>query len=114
MATITLRKARTIIAKALAKGREDGMKPLAVRKEIDAHIADRFLEAVWREGLWLIQDGVATTEEIDDAIRFGFGLRWAQMGLFETYRVESPIACAVLRIRSVVRKVRKLPMCAYE
>ncbi|MCR9255218.1 MAG: carnitine 3-dehydrogenase [Alphaproteobacteria bacterium] len=64
-----------------------GMKPLIVRKEIDAHIADRFLEAVWREGLWMIKDGVATTEEIDDAIRFGFGLRWAQMGLFETYRV---------------------------
>ncbi|MBX2836351.1 MAG: hypothetical protein KTR35_05820 [Gammaproteobacteria bacterium] len=64
-----------------------GMKPLRVRKEIDAHIADRFLEAVWREALWLIKDDVATTEEIDDAIRFGFGLRWAQMGLFETYRV---------------------------
>lgn len=64
-----------------------GMKPLHVRKEIDAFIADRFLEAVWREGLWLINDGIATTEEIDDAIRFGFGLRWAQMGLFETYRV---------------------------
>ena len=64
-----------------------GMKPLHVRKEIDAHIADRFLEAVWREALWLVKDGVATTEEIDDAIRFGFGLRWGQMGLFETYRV---------------------------
>ena len=64
-----------------------GMKPLIVRQEIDAHIADRFLEAVWREALWLVKDGVATTEEIDDAIRFGFGLRWAQMGLFETYRV---------------------------
>ena len=64
-----------------------GMKPLIVRKEIDAHIADRFLEAVWREGLWLIKDGIATTEEIDDAIRYGFGIRWAQMGLFETYRV---------------------------
>ena len=63
------------------------MKPLIVRQEIDAHIADRFLEAVWREALWLIKDGIATTEEIDDAIRFGFGLRWAQMGLFETYRV---------------------------
>jgi carnitine 3-dehydrogenase len=58
-----------------------------VRKEIDAHIADRFLEAVWREGLWLIKDGIATTAEIDDAIRYGFGLRWAQMGLFETYRI---------------------------
>ncbi len=73
--------------KAAAILTELGMKPLKVRKEIDAHIADRFLEAVWREGLWLIKDGIATTEEIDDAIRFGFGIRWAQMGLFETYRV---------------------------
>lgn len=64
-----------------------GMHPLQVRKEIDAHIADRLLEAVWREGLWLINDGIATTQEIDDAIRYGFGLRWAQMGLFETYRI---------------------------
>jgi len=64
-----------------------GMHPLYVRKEIDAHIADRFLEAVWREALWLIKDGIATTEEIDNAIRYGFGLRWAQMGLFETYRL---------------------------
>ncbi|MBL4768938.1 MAG: carnitine 3-dehydrogenase [Rhodobacteraceae bacterium] len=64
-----------------------GLHPLHVKKEIDAHIADRFLEAVWREALWLIKDGIATTEEIDDAIRYGFGIRWAQMGLFETYRV---------------------------
>ena len=64
-----------------------GMHPLHVRKEIPAFIADRFLEAVWREALWLVKDGVATTSEIDDAIRYGFGLRWAQMGLFETYRV---------------------------
>ena len=64
-----------------------GMHPLHVRTEIDAHIADRLLEAVWREALWLVNDGIATTEEIDDAIRFGFGLRWAQMGLFETYRI---------------------------
>ncbi len=64
-----------------------GMKPLRVRAEIPAHIADRFLEAVWREALWLVKDGVATTTEIDDAIRYGFGLRWAQMGLFETYRI---------------------------
>src|SRR6056297_2027161 len=64
-----------------------GLYPLTVRKEIDAHIADRFLEAVWREALWLVKDGIATTEEIDNAIRYGFGLRWGQMGLFETYRV---------------------------
>ena len=76
-----------LIARAQAVLREIGLYPLRVRKEIDAHIADRFLEAVWREGLWLIKDGIATTAEIDDAIRYGFGLRWAQMGLFETYRI---------------------------
>jgi len=64
-----------------------GMRPLHVKKEIEAFIADRLLEAVWRESLWLVKDGYATTEEIDDAIRFGFGLRWAQMGLFETFRL---------------------------
>ena len=64
-----------------------GMYPLHIKKEIDAHVADRFLEAVWREALWLVKDGIATTEEIDNAIRYGFGIRWAQMGLFETYRV---------------------------
>lgn len=76
-----------VIERAKEILREIGMFPLHVRKEIDAHIADRFLEAVWREALWLVKDGVATTEEIDEAIRMGFGLRWGQMGLFETYRV---------------------------
>lgn len=73
--------------KAASILRDLGMYPLTVRREIDAHIADRLLEAVWRESLWLVKDGIATTEEIDDAIRMGFGLRWAQMGLFETYRI---------------------------
>ena len=76
-----------VIERAMTIYRSLGMHPLHVRAEIDAHIADRLLEAVWREALWLVNDGVATTEEIDDAIRFGFGLRWAQMGLFETYRI---------------------------
>ena len=66
---------------------EMGMYPLRVRGEIPAHIADRLLEAVWREALWLVKDGVATTQDVDEAIRMGFGLRWAQMGLFETYRI---------------------------
>lgn len=74
------------LREAMAIYRDLGMKPLHVRVEIDAFIADRLLEAVWREAIWLVNDGVATTEEIDDAIRYGFGLRWAQMGLFETYR----------------------------
>ena len=64
-----------------------GMRPLHVRKEIDGFIADRLLEALWREALWLVKDGIATTEEVDDAIRFGAGLRWSFMGTFLIYRM---------------------------
>ena len=77
----------TDLARAKSILESIGMKPLQVRAEMPAHIADRFLEAVWREALWMIKEGSATTEEIDDSIRYGFGLRWAQMGLFETYRI---------------------------
>ena len=64
-----------------------GMRPLQVRKEIDGFIADRLMEAVWREALWLVHDDIATAEEIDDAMRFGPGLRWAFMGTFMIYRI---------------------------
>ena len=64
-----------------------GMRPLVLRKEVDAFVADRLLEALWREALWLVADDVATVEEVDDAIRFGAGLRWAFMGTFLTYRI---------------------------
>ncbi|MFN0154064.1 MAG: carnitine 3-dehydrogenase [Gaiella sp.] len=64
-----------------------GMKPLEVRREIDGFVADRLLEALWREALWLVEDGIATTAEIDDAVIYGAGLRWAQMGTFLTYRI---------------------------
>ena len=64
-----------------------GMKPLRVRREVDGFVSDRLLEALWREALWLVHDGVATTGEVDDAIVYGPGLRWAQMGTFLTYRI---------------------------
>ena len=62
-----------------------GMRPLHVRKEVPGFIADRLLEAMWRESLHLVNDGVATTGEIDDAIRFGAGMRWSFMGSFLIY-----------------------------
>ncbi len=79
--------AATVRDRALALLRGVGMQPLLISKEIAAHLADRLLEAAWREALWLVRDQVATTAQVDDAIRYGFGLRWAQMGLFETYRI---------------------------
>ena len=67
--------------------RSVGMWPLVLRKEVEGFVADRLLEALWREALWLVNDDVATVEEIDDAIRYGAGLRWSFMGTFLTNRI---------------------------
>jgi carnitine 3-dehydrogenase / betainyl-CoA thioesterase len=75
------------VARAVAIYDSLGMKPLRIRKEIGGFVADRLLEALWREALWLVHDDIATTEEVDDAIRYGAGLRWAQMGTFLVYRI---------------------------
>ena len=47
------------------------MKPIHLKKEIEAFVADRLLEAIWRESLWLIKDGICTTSELDDIVRYG-------------------------------------------
>jgi carnitine 3-dehydrogenase len=57
-----------------------GMHPLHVRREVPGHLTDRLQEALWREILHLVNDGVASTGELDESIIYGPGLRWAAMG----------------------------------
>ncbi|MDE3174797.1 MAG: carnitine 3-dehydrogenase [Pseudomonadota bacterium] len=64
-----------------------GMKAVHIAREIEAFVGDRLLETLWREALWLIKDDICDVETLDDVIRYSFGLRWAQMGLFQTYRI---------------------------
>ena len=64
-----------------------GMRPLHCRVEIEGFLSDRLQEALWREALWLLKDGVATAEELDVAIAYGPGLRWAQMGTMQTFHL---------------------------
>ncbi|HDR28977.1 3-hydroxyacyl-CoA dehydrogenase NAD-binding domain-containing protein [Rhodovulum sp.] len=71
----TLARARDLLAGI-------GMAPLLLRAGTEGQIADRLTGALWREALWLVQEGIATTAEIDRAIRLGPGLSWAQAGPF--------------------------------
>ncbi len=75
------------IERATAFYRAIGMQPLRVRKEIDGYISDRLQEAIWREALHMVADGVASSDEIDDAIIYGPGLRWALMGPCLTFHL---------------------------
>lgn len=64
-----------------------GMHPLTLRHEIPGHLTDRLQEALWREILHLVNDGVATTGELDESIVYGPGLRWAAMGTNMIYHL---------------------------
>ena len=64
-----------------------GMDVLHVRNEIEGHIADRLMEALWRESLHIVNDGIATTEEVDKAFTHAAGLRYAQYGPFMTFHL---------------------------
>lgn len=75
------------IERAMAFYGTIGMRPLKVRTENEGFIADRLMEALWREALWLVNDGHATTEEIDAAVVYGCGLRWSLMGTFLTFHL---------------------------
>ena len=63
------------------------MNPLIVKKELPGYLADRLQEALWREALHIINEGYASTEDLDRSIEDGPGLRWSLMGIFLTYHL---------------------------
>lgn len=71
----------TSIADALAAFmRRCGSVPIMVRKDVPGFIANRLQHALGREAFSLIQEGIATPEDIDAAVRFGFGFRYLAAG----------------------------------
>ena len=63
------------------------MNPIMVKHELPGYLSDRLQEALWREGLHIIREGHATTEDLDRAIEDGPGLRWSLMGTFLTFHL---------------------------
>ncbi len=75
------------VAGAIAHYDDLVMHPLVVRNEVEGYLSDRLQEALWRENLHLVNEGVATTAELDDSIVYGPGLRWAAMGTNLTFHL---------------------------
>ena len=63
------------------------MNPIMVKHELPGYLSDRLQGALWREGLHIINEGHATTEDLDRAIEDGPGLRWSLMGTFLTFHL---------------------------
>jgi len=70
------------VERAMAFYAAIGKRPIHVRKEVPGHIANRLQAALWREAFHLVERGVATVADVDAAIAYGPGLRWALMGPF--------------------------------
>jgi carnitine 3-dehydrogenase len=64
-----------------------GKRPLRLSRELPGFVGNRLQEALWREALHMVAAGEATVEEIDEAIAFGPGLRWALMGPCLTFHL---------------------------
>jgi carnitine 3-dehydrogenase len=64
-----------------------GKRPLRLSRELPGFVGNRLQEALWREALHMVAAGEATVEEIDEAIVYGPGLRWAQMGPCLTFHL---------------------------
>ena len=78
---------KLILKKANDFYKSISMNPINVKKELPGYLADRLQEALWREGLHIINEGYATTEDLDRVIEDGPGLRWSLMGTFLTFHL---------------------------
>ena len=57
-----------------------GKKPILLHKELPGHVGNRLQAALYKEVLYLIQQGVLSVSDADDAVSYGPGLRWGVMG----------------------------------
>ncbi len=64
-----------------------GKRPIVVQKEVPGFILNRLQGALLREALWLVQNGIASPQDIDIALKNSIGRRWAVAGVFEIFEL---------------------------
>lgn len=75
------------VGTALSFYRGIGKRPIHLRREVVGHVANRIQAAIFREALHLLDEGVASLADIDAAVLYGPGIRWALMGPFLTFHL---------------------------
>ncbi len=76
-----------VVEQAAAFYRALGRRTVVLKREMPGHIANRLSSALFREAVYLVEQGVATVADIDAALCNGPGLRWAAMGPHMTYHL---------------------------
>jgi 3-hydroxybutyryl-CoA dehydrogenase len=60
-----------------------GKKPVLCKKDVPGFIANRMQHALWREAIYIVEQGIADAATVDEAVRNSFGLRLPQLGPLE-------------------------------
>jgi 3-hydroxybutyryl-CoA dehydrogenase len=60
-----------------------GKKPVRCMKDVQGFIANRLQHAIWREALYMVEAGIADAATVDEALKYGPGLRWPHLGVLE-------------------------------
>lgn len=76
-----------------------GQTVVHVRKEVEGFVLNRLQAVLLREAWALVQEGVASCEDIDKTVRDGLGWRWSFMGPFETIDLNAPGGVADYAVR---------------
>lgn len=76
-----------------------GKRPVQVKKDVIGFLGNRIQGALMREALWLIEQGVASPEDIDATVRLSFGFRYAAAGpIMQKEHSGWDTTCAVAKI----------------
>jgi len=78
---------RKFLKKANKFYKSVSMNPIMIKKELPGYLSDRLQEALWREALHIVNEGYASTKDLDRAIEDGPGMRWSLMGTFLTFHL---------------------------
>ncbi len=63
--------------------RRAGKHPIHCRKDVPGFVANRMQHALWREALYIVEQGIADPATVDEAVRLSFGMRLPQLGPME-------------------------------
>ncbi len=66
------------------------MTPIRLHKEIFGFVLNRFQVGLINEAMYLVNEGIASPEDIEKTLTHGLGLRWAFMGMFQTMDLLAP------------------------
>ena len=81
------RTKKNFLKKAYKFYKSVSMNPIMIKKELPGYLSDRLQEALWREALHIVNEGYASTKDLDRAIEDGPGMRWSLMGTFLTFHL---------------------------